>query len=150
MNHLKETILLVSLFLMNAAGFLVMFIDKQKARRDSGADAAAPCGSGRQRGEPFGNVSLPSQDQTSEIHFGDPPDPDFTTSSGLAFVPVSSPQFAPPGCTGPLQTTIPLPAGQAAGRGIDSALNSSCPYDRLGQPETVKCIENTWDMAWTK
>ena len=33
MNHLKETILLVSLFLMNAAGFLVMFIDKQKARR---------------------------------------------------------------------------------------------------------------------
>ena len=29
MNHLKETILLVSLFLMNAAGFLV----KQKARR---------------------------------------------------------------------------------------------------------------------
>ena len=33
MNHLKETILLVSLFLMNAAGFLVMFIDKQNARR---------------------------------------------------------------------------------------------------------------------
>ena len=38
MNHLKETILLVSLFLMNAAGFLVMFIDKQKARRRFGAD----------------------------------------------------------------------------------------------------------------
>lgn len=33
MNHPTETILLVSLFLMNAAGFLVMFADKQKARR---------------------------------------------------------------------------------------------------------------------
>ena len=33
MNHPTETILLVSLFLMNAAGFLVMFADKHKARR---------------------------------------------------------------------------------------------------------------------
>ena len=33
MNHPTETILLVSLFLMNAAGFLVMLADKQKARR---------------------------------------------------------------------------------------------------------------------
>lgn len=33
MNHPNETILLVSLFLMNAAGFLVMFADKQKARQ---------------------------------------------------------------------------------------------------------------------
>ena len=29
MNHPTETILLVSLFLMNAAGFLVMFADKR-------------------------------------------------------------------------------------------------------------------------
>ena len=33
MNHPTETILLVSLFLMNAAGFRVMFADKQIARR---------------------------------------------------------------------------------------------------------------------
>ena len=43
MNHLKETILLVSLFLMNAAGFLVMFIDKQKARRAAGGFRSGRC-----------------------------------------------------------------------------------------------------------
>ena len=32
MNNPGQTILLVSLFLMNAAGFLVMFSDKEKAR----------------------------------------------------------------------------------------------------------------------
>ena len=43
MNHLKETILLVSLFLMNAAGFLVMFIDKQSPPGAAGGFRSGRC-----------------------------------------------------------------------------------------------------------
>lgn len=63
MNHPTETILLVSLFLMNAAGFLVMFADKQKARRghwripERTLLLSPP---GGQFGKPTGHVSFPS------------------------------------------------------------------------------------------
>ena len=140
MNHLKETILLVSLFLMNAAGFLVMFIDKQKARRGRWRIPERTllllAALGGSVGSLLGMYLF--HHKTKHLKF----------TLGIPLILILQLLLAWLLC--PLQTTIPLPAGQAAGRGIDSALNSSCPYDRLGQPETVKCIENTWDMAWTK
>lgn len=64
MNHPTETILLVSLFLMNAAGFLVMFADKQKARRGHWRIPERTLlligRPGRQFGKPTGHVSFPS------------------------------------------------------------------------------------------
>lgn len=143
MNHPKETILLVSLFLMNAAGFLVMFIDKQKARqgrwRIPERTLLLIAALGGQCGVPSGNVPLPSQDQAPEIYSGGPSDFDFAAISGLARVPVSGKQTSAVS----LVHKIPLPAEQAAGGELNETLNSDCPYDRLGQPETVKCMENT-------
>lgn len=76
MNNPGQTILLVSLFLMNAAGFLVMFSDKEKARhghwRIPERTLLLIAILGGQPGLPLRNVLFPAQNQTPQIHHRHP------------------------------------------------------------------------------
>ena len=75
MNNPGQTILLVSLFLMNAAGFLVMFSDKKKpgmAIGESRTDAAAHSHPRRQPGLPLRNVLFPAQTKHRKFTIGIP------------------------------------------------------------------------------